>query len=75
MAYDPNSKFDTSVNKVETEIKTHKVVAAAIAVVIALAIVYLFYANNTNQPIFSKTTVEQGYNSTKSAVTPNSSSK
>lgn len=81
MAYDPRDTSNTETTTTTTDstgsmstetTKTVTIVAVVAVVVLALA-GYFFYAKKTNQPVFSTTTVEQGYDATKSAVTPDKS--
>lgn len=70
MAYDPNNKFDVELEKAKSEVSTHGTLVAVILVMVLAFAGYFFYAHNTAQPVFSKTTVENGYDSSKAAVTP-----
>lgn len=70
MAYDPNNKFDVEVTKVKTEAKAHTTIVAIVAIVIIAFAGYFFYAHKTDQAVFSKATVTNGYDASKDAVTP-----
>lgn len=76
MAYDPRDTSNTettttsSTGTMSTETTKTVGIVAVVAVVVLAFAGYFFYAKKTNQPVFSTTTVEQGYDTSKAAVTP-----
>lgn len=72
MDYDPNNKIENAVDTAKTEVKSHVVVVSIIAVAVLAFAAYLFYANHTEQPVFSSATVTNGVEATKDAVKPDS---